>query len=343
VIDAPLDIADRARALSIRMLGPFARPLLVPREARVAFYGLPLLATALAMSSLFPAWVVGFGPIVWGVPHVLSDIRYLVVRRGYHKRWLLVVPALASLALSYPFGLRAALPGAAAVAVLSRGAAWRKIAVLGALGGLGWLAFQYTRAADLTFVHAHNAVGFLLFFGWRKRAGAWHWAIGAAAAAGALAIAFGLLDNAALSLPSPRGFVLEDVAFSVSPVYEGAWPMRFLLLYAFGQTAHYVVWMRLVPEEDRETGPRSFRQSLRALRKDLGIWILGASLLTMIGLAIWAAYDVAEARLRYLHLAFFHGYLELIVGALWLTEGRGAAVIAARTSDLSRSRRPASP
>jgi hypothetical protein len=329
VIDAPLDLADRARAASIRLLGPFARPLLVPREARAVFFGVPLLLTALATTALVPAWVVGLGPIVWGIPHVLSDVRYLVVRRGYHRRALLAALVVAALVGTYFYGLRAAALGAVAAVAVSRAPAWRKLLVVGLVAAVGALAWAYARTADLAFVHLHNAVGFALFFAWRRRSAPWHWAVGLAAALGALTIASGALDHAPLALPSPRGLVVEDVALSVSPTDEGPWPLRFLMLYAFGQTAHYVVWMRLVPEEDRATGPRSFRQSLRALRADLGIWVLGGALVSMVGLAAFAVHDVGEARIRYLHLAFFHGYLELIVGALWLAEGRAPAPAAA--------------
>lgn len=323
-----LDVPDRARTASIRLLGPLARPLLVPREARVAFYGLPLLALALASASLVPAWVVGLGPIVWGIPHVLADIRYLVVRRGYHRRHLLAGLVVASLVASYFFGMRAAIFGAAAAVVLSRASVPKKLLVLLAVGALGAAAFVETRTVDLAFVHLHNAVGFLLFFAWRRRASWLHLGVGAAAAAGVVAIGCGALDHAALDLPAPRGLFLEDVALAVSPITDGPWPMRFLLLYAFGQTAHYVVWMRLVPEEDRDTGPRSFRQTARALQADLGRFVLAGAALSMIALAVFAWHDVGEARVRYLHVAFFHGYLELVVAALWLCEGRPKATAA---------------
>jgi hypothetical protein len=100
--------------------------------------------------------------------------------------------------------------------------------------------------------------------------------------------------------------------------------MRLLVLYAFAQSVHYVVWLRLLPEDDRKSPtPRSFAQSYRALRADVGSLALWLFTLAALALAVWAAFDVGRARNGYIQLAFFHGYLELAAGALlWAERGR---------------------
>lgn len=48
---------------------------------------------ALVGSGVWPLWMLAVGPIVLGVPHVVSDVRYLVAKPGYHRRaeWCVVV------------------------------------------------------------------------------------------------------------------------------------------------------------------------------------------------------------------------------------------------------------
>jgi hypothetical protein len=83
------------------------------------------------------------------------------------------------------------------------------------------------------------------------------------------------------------------------------------------------VWLRLVPEDDRPSAtPRSFLQSYRALRTDVGSIVLWIAVLSALGLAVWAAMSsVGQARNGYIQMAFFHGYLELAAAALLWAEG----------------------
>jgi hypothetical protein len=93
--------------------------------------------------------------------------------------------------------------------------------------------------------------------------------------------------------------------------------------FAFAQSFHYVVWLRLVPEVDRDVPrPRSFRQSGRALLRDLGPWVLAAFAVGALVFVVWGFVDVVAARLAYLRSALFHGYVELVVLALYACEGR---------------------
>jgi hypothetical protein len=97
---------------------------------------------------------------------------------------------------------------------------------------------------------------------------------------------------------------------------------RFVLFFAFAQAAHYVVWLHLVPEEDRaRPTPRSFRQGYRALRRDVGSAVLWAAIACAAVVAAVALASVALARDVYLGMAFFHAHLELIAAAIFWAEG----------------------
>jgi len=86
---------------------------------------------------------------------------------------------------------------------------------------------------------------------------------------------------------------------------------------------HYVIWLRLVPEDDRSrVSPRTFRSSYRVLAGELGTPLLALAGLAALALAVWASVDLHAARDGYLALAGFHVVLELAAAALIFIEGR---------------------
>jgi hypothetical protein len=324
---------DRLRSRFLRAVAPHCRSLVVRRDRRVALVASALLCSALLFSSLVPLWLIAVGPILWGIPHIVSDVRYLVARPGYHRRPALVLTVGAGiLGAGLGYGLRAGLLGAAGALLCAR-ASWRRramgLGVIGLLLGAAVWAGGYR--SDLFFAHAHNAVAFGLWWAWRRRESRLHWLPLVLFAAGATLILGGVADPIvarAGGMSAPwTGLTARWVASALSPTPYGVGPLaaRLLVLYAFGQSAHYVVWMRLVPEDDRPSpAPRSFQQSFRALGSDVGGAVLWTALLGMIALGLWATVNVGAARNGYIQLAFFHGYLELAAAALLWAEARGA-------------------
>jgi hypothetical protein len=324
----PLD-AVRSRLLRTLTLLPGARDLVVAREPRVAIVASLVLASAFVAACALPIWVIALGPLLWGIPHIVSDVRYLVARPRLHRRpWILVVIGGAVIAGALGFGVRGALAGAVVAMMLARASLPRRalgVAVVGAIFALAqWAGWK----ADLAFVHLHNVVGVGLWWAWRRRESKLHWAPLALFAAGCALILAGSVDAIPALTGGLRaswtGLDLHRLAWSSSPVLQGPLVPRFFMLYAFGQSAHYLVWLRLMPEDDRPSAtPRSFAQSLRALKADVGGGILWLALIGMLALACWAFWrGIGEARDRYIDLAFFHGYLELVAASLlWAESG----------------------
>lgn len=325
-------LADAARLGAIRAFVRVfgARPL-VDRELRVAWNGALLVALAFVAVGVVPMWLLALGPIVWGVPHVLADVRYLVVRPRYHRRAAVYVPAILGLVAGWAgFGVRAALVAGGVVALVAHGAWPRRVAVAVALFALAALAQTAPIAATLVYAHLHNAVAVLLFVLWWRgsaspsRSGLMLVPV-LVVALGALGIATGALDGA-VTRAAPIGSAwFGDIADQLAPqwlVDDPRVALRLVLLYAFGQSVHYVMWLRLVPEADRTSPrPRSFRQSARALRSELGLPLLVSFAVTALVFVVWAGIDLAQARIRYLEIAFFHGWLEIVALALFLVEG----------------------
>ena len=320
---------DAARSRLLRALAPSFRTLIVAREPRVALVASLALLLAFAVACSLPIAALAVGPLVWGIPHILADVRYLVVRPRLHKRpWVLAVIGGATIAGALGFGVRGALAGAVVAMIFARASIARRalgVAVTGTIFGLAvWAGWK----ADLAFVHLHNLVGVGLWWAWRRRESKLHWAPLALFAAGCALILAGAVD----ALPRHTGGLhaawtgvdLHRLTWGTSPFPQGPFVARFFMLYAFGQAVHYLIWLRLMPEDDRPSPtPRSFTQSLRALHADLGGPILWLALIGACALICWAiSHGIGNARDRYIDLAFFHGYLELVAASLlWAESG----------------------
>lgn len=320
--------ADALRRTLLRAAVPIAGPLVADREARVALLATGMIVSAFAGSALFPLWMLALGPVVWGIPHVVADVRYLAVRTGFWRRGALWgAVGLPLTAVAAGAGTWVGLLAPAGAALVARGASGgRRFATLAAAIFLAALAREGGYAADVAFAHLHNLAAILLWWGWRRRERWLHIAPLAACGAAAVAILGGALDPVLLPRLAPGcTFAGADAASMVPawPLAGGVWTARLACLFAFGQAVHYAVWLRLVPEEDRaRPSPPSLRSAWRSLRTDLGRWIPAAAALSCAALGIWALSDLAAARDGYLRVARFHGHLELAAAALFWLEGR---------------------
>jgi hypothetical protein len=325
---------DRARAATYRVLGRPLRGLIARREDRVLAYGLLGTFMALAFTSLCPLWLLALGPLVLGVPHLLSDFRYLVARRGYHRRPLLLVSVAAllivvSITPRFAIGALVALPAILfARASLARRGVALAIFVVIYVG-----ARRLGLVADYAFAHLHNLIAIGLWLAWRRRGARVNVIVPLAFVAGAAAIFSGGVEQLVIGVGAvvvPRtGLDFGELVYALAAPWADAHPLfalRMVLFFAFAQSVHYGVWLRLVPEDDRgREAPRSFGSTYRALRADLGAWPLLLLGLLALGLIGYALHDLRGARDGYLRIAAFHGYLELAAIALFALEGTPGA------------------
>jgi hypothetical protein len=284
--------------------------------------------TALLGTAIVPLWMLALGPIILGVPHLLADLRYCVIRTGWHRRpalWLGVgLPALA-LILGAPLAVGfAALFGAAAAS--NARSITRRFTVYSmlALALAGFLALG--PIGSLVLVHLHNFVAIALWSRWRRREHGHHAIVLLAFVAGSLVILLGGLDpliDLPLARSAPAGLELRFHLQSLAGGLEGPLALRLVLLFAFAQSVHYGVWLRMVPEDDRDRStPRSFRASWRALTCELGPVLPALAIAATLALAGWALIDLAAAKSGYLRFAGFHGFLELALLTAMVCEGR---------------------
>jgi hypothetical protein len=327
-LDWAVDRADGLRALGLRLLPRSGASLWVGREKRAAVIGVAMLIVGLGASVTFPLALIAVGPLVYGVPHILADVRYLLARPGLSKRPLFLGALAIGCGLGAAgFGVRGALVGAALGLAASHAPRQKKaigVGIAAVLFGVSQWAGWYS---DLAFVHLHNFVGVAIWFCWRDRMTRLHWVFTALFFGASAAILLGatapiLAHTDGLSAPW-TDLTFRQIARTLSPTGRGPWAERLTVLFAFAQAAHYVVWLRLVPEDDRPSpAPRSYRQTYRALVADVGGVVTWIALILAAGLAVWACASIGAARNGYLTAAFFHAHLELIAIAVLWAEGR---------------------
>lgn len=317
---------DRARTRLLNWLTPLSGYLAGSRELRVAVLGVLLIGLSFALAVGSPLWLLALGPILLGVPHLVADIRYCFVRPGYHRRlalWVAAgVPMIAGAILNEPAISLAAVAGAAAAA---RGASsWRWLIVgAAAVGAAGSLLAPAT--AVLVLVHGHNFVAVALWWAWRPRRSKVHLLPLSLFVLLSVGIVVGLFDGlvGGLIASAPTQLDLQYHLAHLAPGLAPELGARVVLSFAFAQSVHYVMWLRLVPEEDRDrVSPRTFRASYRALQQEMGRGLLALAVLFALGLGVWAVIDLANARASYLRFAGFHVTLELLAATLFLLEGR---------------------
>ena len=329
---------DRARLGWLRLLGPVATPFVRSRELRSASSLTLSITAAFVLAALAPLELLALGPLVLGVPHLAADVRYLVIRPGLHRRpvfWLAVVAPLVLLGATTSswLGFLAVL-GAA----LTLPGAWspRRALVITTALVVTLVAWWLPRTVGPVMAHLHNVIAVLFFLAWpaltgRQRALGWHRVPLVLFALATLAIFSGAIDPlahhiGAIATSDGLGTPLATHEAVLSPSWLDAptLGLRLVLFFAFAQSVHYGVWLRAVPEEDRERAtPRTFRASLAALRDEGSLPVIAVFAILGAGLGIWAIVDLYEARIGYLRGALFHGYLELAVAAAVLST-RGA-------------------
>ena len=309
-------VLDRPRRDLLFLFGPFIQPFLKNRSLRVHLSACVFLCLAFGVSIGLPCWQLALGPIVLGIPHIIGDIRYLVLQEKLHINptfWLLVIlPLLAFLIL------QKSVYGAVAIfgATLLQQSNYKTVLVsLGALC-IAVLAFFYHRIFLYSLLHLHNVIAIIIW--WFSRKNRHSWEIFSLMLCGFFSLL--ILTGSNFILDShPNQLPLQYFTRTLAPFASGEWAVRVVLLYAFLQSFHYFIWVRLIPEDNRkQPTPQSFRKSLSTLQQDFGekgVFLIG---LSMLGLLIWAGFDMKSARANYLYFISFHGFLELAVCAYYL-------------------------
>ena len=313
---------DRIRRNCFRLFSPWLNPLFRNKSLRITVIACVFLSVAFAMSMGLPCWQLALGPILLGIPHLLGDIRFLVVRENLHKDslfWLLVVTPLSLFLLLQS-------PAYGAGSILGATFLSKKSTVRHAVGlvamALILLALYNSRAFLYAVLHLHNVIAVAIWWGWNKKRQWWEGITLIVCCLFSMVILFGPIDAFAIHNSHPDLLDPEYFQRTLAPFAAEHLQFRLVMLYAFLQSFHYLIWIKLIPEESsKQPSPQSFKKSLRELHCDLGSYFLLLTGLCMLGLGAWAAFDIESARSNYLWLISFHGFLELAVCAHLVCRG----------------------
>lgn len=308
--------------------------LIADRSARVVAYAIFGMSVALLCTLFVPLWLLLIGPLLLGTPHIVSDIRYLLIRPPKKvERWavwgiLLPLALMTALRIGMMGGLlfwpaaeiacgSAAILGAVAT---SRADLRLRMGLLVFLAVCSMWLIGRPWQTILALGHLHNLVAVGIWLWWSRGDGPWPRYAGVVVFyLGAIGLlASGWLEPLAASMGAYRdlsnGFDLNSMVRLLAPGVEPVWGLRIVLIYTFAQSVHYSIWLRLVPNNHHfyaRKGPSTFRRNIESLHEDFGsfgLWlvILGCLAVPFIGL-----FQAVHTRNAYLTLIAFHGWLEL--------------------------------
>lgn len=337
---------DRARSALWRLTTRtrLGRACVRDRGTRLATLAVAHMAVAFALTLIAPVWLLLLGPLLLGVPHVASDIRYLLIRPplpvGAVGLVLILGPLLmmtvlrviASLGGPFSAELEILLGASAMLGGLAIARARLRTKLVAGLAIVGLAAFAMSSAylSLVTIAHLHNLVAFglwLYFLRGEVRKRGLSLVIGCYLFLGLLLISplFEELYFGHLMAGGVGHFSLDGMAASLAPGAEIEPGLRWVMLFAFLQAMHYVVWLRLIPQRlDERPAPPTFRRSLTRLSVDFGTAGLGLIVAASLAVPLMAVLTDAEAtRHIYLLAAVSHGWIELaIVAALLVHRAR---------------------
>lgn len=282
---------------------------------------------ALALAAVAPVPLAVLAIAVFGVAHLGLESRYVIGRFSATVSWkvfawlLLPLTAIAVVRLAQlgPKGTRIEASIALALAVGAWAWCTRRrwaAALVGvlAIGGLAVPALRNPAWYIVVVAHLHNLTPVAFLWEWSRdrsgrtlfRAAQVVWA----AAIPALVLA-GAFDRSSWGLGT---WAADRSAAQVAAVYTpagwgGEWPLRFLIVFCFGQLMHYVIWCGFLPavaapEHHRAGRVRGFGRFLRPR-----VFVPG-----LLGLAVLIGVlqltGGPEGRRFYAAIASYHAYLE---------------------------------
>lgn len=336
------------------MRSTFFRHIYLSRANRLLFQHTVACLVYLLLSLKVPVYLLLLGPVVYGVPHLFATARYVPQHLAPKPRaglsWAILGLSVAGmLAIAW----KMAHPGfflqlrhinliAMVISFFLFSRLHRRVTAPGfryirhvAAAAICGLIYFYPLHSAAALMILHNFVAYvywlracrssretlvaslslLLFTG-----------IHVAYFCGALDPYMGWGDPTSLS-SSSFGLSLHNVGAQVTAPFSGGMRVfeRAAMAYAFGQSLHYVVWLKAIPEHHlRKQIPTAFKESLRLLVRDMGmIFFASAATLMLAYIALNVFMQYARVRELYLLLASYHGYAE-IAGLLALRPKEGS-------------------
>lgn len=337
---AKLDLF-RALLLKETLRFSFLNRLFHLRSLRVLLLFLSAAAFYFVASSFFPLWVLLLGPILWGIPHLVSSLRYssLPFNEKSRKKLLQFQFGMWALVFCYRMAADVFLQPVflkeypllfealcLLASFLFQVNLYRKLSLKMLISSLGFstllaATFFYPIQTALMALIGHN---YLPLIAWYKscqdRADRNVFVFSALIYLSlSLVIYFGGTDFL-YTFYNPAGtiaFLNWDYSEVILPFVSGEMDYQFwfhiVVLYAFSQAMHYFIWMKAIPENyQKQQHPPSFQWSFNRLANDFGsASVIVFLILGCLVVLSWFLLEFQTARLVYFSIASYHGFMEL--------------------------------
>lgn len=308
-------ILDVARRTCLWFLSPWISPLIRNRALRICVTACVGIVLAFLLSLSLPLWQLLLGPLLLGIPHVVGDIRYLLLHKCLHQQsWFWWCGALPLLLYALTGAVHYAMLGVflASLHTQRKGVA-RYVAQSCALC-LFLMSLYWPRHFLFALLHGHNVIAIGIWWFWSRNRKYWESIPLLMCGFGCIGlIVFGTSRTLEFAY-HPASLDMEYYHHAIAYLAAEKWQTTTVLLFAFLQSVHYLVWIRLIPEEARkQPTPRGFRKSFDALSLDFGFLLLLCIGLVFIFFIGYGMFSPESARRDYLTLISFHGFLELFV------------------------------
>ena len=298
-----------------------------PRVLTLSLLG---VAGALAVSLSAPLATTVIGLALFGILHHVLELRYITGRFGTLfslEGWVLLLVLISGIVVCRIMSAWA--PGLTGFCEISLGylvigyalvrvlRGRRRVIALTLVAALAGVSFWWSTWHFVVLTHLHNVIPLFFWWEWSRRITdplrrrafraihlLWVVAIPTLILTGALD---GILTTTGSQIVAP--LVGDGASIVRSTSIPGASPvvdLRFLTVFAFGQTMHYVTWVGMMPAlTSHET--QTFEERVPALR-GWRTWALGLGLASLLGLVF--ASDYLQGRSLYATIASYHAYLE---------------------------------
>lgn len=282
---------------------------------------------ALGVALRAPLATTVLGLIAFGVLHTVLELRYVAGRFGtvLGGRFLVLLATLITgIVVCRLAGARTPEIllgyGVLAAGVLGlRGRVWIRIAGLALLAAGLAASLRFPAYHFVVLAHLHNLVPLAFLWEWSRRLGRGRGVFRAVQVGWVLAVPAlvfsGALDRLIVAAPSIVDSFAGTPAAVAAPFTpplsadQAAIGLRFLVVFAFLQTMHYVVWIGFLPRYAPEAAA-AFDLRLPQLR-GVRPWLLGGGVALLMCVVFVA--DFKQGRLLYSSFASYHAYLEFPV------------------------------
>ncbi len=345
-----IDILEAGRINGLRLIlgTDMMRRAFRNRAVRLSLLFALSVLIYLPLSLFFPLWVLAIGPLVWGIPHIFASLRYqneIAVRssqagpRQDFRRALffscavwagitlfrLYTDVLQNLSVwdrTHPGIIEAgfAILLLAGLSHIFRRNLKQLLISAVILVPLTLALWHLPLAVSGILILAHNFVACIFWILAAKEDRDRKVAIGATfvfVAIHALVFmkAFDEIINLVpiASTLAWSGMSIDGLGHMIVPWSDdlSVW-YRSVSLYAFGQSIHYFIWLKAIPDLQTQTQiPTSIRTSWNFLKRDFGLKLaIAACALSLIPLGVWVFLSFEWAHNVYFAFASCHGYFE---------------------------------